>query len=290
LEIRVGLTTLLGLDERPAELPGWGPVTPEVARDLVARQHGGEWRFAIIDEEGYLVLAGLTRRRPAGSRGDPRCRETRGGIVELQVPARTLAQLAADSGGCGGWAGVVADLAAPYAAREHSHRQLHGRPGDRFIRAGLRRHIQIRDRSCVGVGCRRPAAGSEADHTVDHALGGPTVPGNSGPLCRKDHRKKHHGGWHLDQPAPGRFRWTSPLGQVYSTRGEPIWPELPEPLPAHRAAAHRAAADRAVAGRAVADRANPGPTPPIIDASPPTGHRAPAETGPAPPEPDPPPF
>jgi HNH endonuclease len=221
------------------------------------------------------VLAGLTRRRPAGSRGDPRCRQTRGGIVELQVPAATLARLAPDPTTCGRWAGVVADLAAQYAAREQAHRQLQGRPADRFIRAGLRRHIQIRDRSCVGLGCRRPAAASEADHTIEHALGGPTVPGNSGPLCRKDHRKKHHGGWQLDQPTPGRFRWTSPLGQVYPTRGEPICPPLPEPLPPDHP---------------TANRANPAPTLPSTGTPPSTGRPAPAATGPAPPDPDPPPY
>jgi hypothetical protein len=28
-----------------------------------------------------------------------------------------------------------------------------------------------------------------------------------------------------------RFVWTSPLGQTYRTRGEPITPDLPQPLP-----------------------------------------------------------
>jgi hypothetical protein len=41
---------------------------------------------------------------------------------------------------------------------------------------------------------------------------------------------KHHGGWQLDQPHPGRFHWRSPLGHTYRTRGEPIAPDLPEPL------------------------------------------------------------
>ena len=44
VEVRVGLATLLGLDERPGEIPGLGPVLPGVARDLVARQQrGAEW-------------------------------------------------------------------------------------------------------------------------------------------------------------------------------------------------------------------------------------------------------
>ncbi len=81
----------------------------------------------------------------------------------------------------------------------------------------------------MAPGCGRPAAAADADHTRDHAVGGESVPGNGGPLCAKHHAMKHRGGWRLQQPEPGRFRWTSPLGQTYLTRGEPIWPRLPEP-------------------------------------------------------------
>lgn len=52
IEVRAGLSTLLGLDEHPAELPGWGPIPAAAARDLVAAQHKAEWRIAIVDNEG----------------------------------------------------------------------------------------------------------------------------------------------------------------------------------------------------------------------------------------------
>ena len=35
VEIRVDLATLLGLNEEPGEIPGWGPVIADVARRLV---------------------------------------------------------------------------------------------------------------------------------------------------------------------------------------------------------------------------------------------------------------
>jgi hypothetical protein len=41
---------------------------------------------------------------------------------------------------------------------------------------------------------------------------------------------KHEGRWRLIQPEPGLFRWISPLGQTYDTRGEPVQPPLPEPV------------------------------------------------------------
>ena len=152
VEIRVGLATLLGLDERPGEIPGLGSVLPGVARDLVAcQQRGRSWRFAVIETDGHLLLAGVTRRRPRCTpAAEPTIGRCSGGIVELQIGA--------DQGGL-------------------------------------------------------------------------TVRANLGPGCNRHHPLKHGRGWRLAQPTPGLFEWTSPLGQVYCTRGEPIMPPLPDPRP-----------------------------------------------------------
>jgi hypothetical protein len=95
----------------------------------------------------------------------------------------------------------------------------------------LARHIQIRDRSCSHPGCRRPARRCDLDHTCDYAQGGPTVKANLGPGCGRHHLFKHELGWRLEQPEPGVFEWSSPLGQIYRTRGEPITQPLPDPRP-----------------------------------------------------------
>lgn len=42
---------------------------------------------------------------------------------------------------------------------------------------------------------------------------------NLGPLTRKTHRAKTHGGWRLTQPHPGVFHWTSPVGYGYTVTG-----------------------------------------------------------------------
>ncbi|GEL18660.1 HNH endonuclease signature motif containing protein [Pseudonocardia asaccharolytica] len=189
IEIRVPLSTLLGLDERPGEIPGWAPCCPPPARAAVACQRRAGWRFAICDPEGYLILAGLTRR-PRCSRPDD-VLHSRGGVVELQISATMLAELAgaATGGGVIGgivddWAPVIADLATQYAHRDELLRALTDHPHARFPHAALRRHLEIRDRTCVHPGCRRSATRAEQDHTVGHAVGGPTVPGNLGPLPR----------------------------------------------------------------------------------------------------------
>lgn len=249
VELRVGMSTLLGHDRHPGEIPGWGPVTAETARTMVAAQRTGEWRYAIVDPEGQLILAGVTRRRPAiptasgletvlPAAGDASA-PGRGGIVELHIPAALLTELASRPDTCGAdgeWAAVIADLAAQYATARtqdtQGARDATGQdPAARFAGAVLRRYVQIRDRVCVHPGCRCPARHADLDHTVEHAHGGATTAANSGPLCRHDHRLKHAGGWRLSQPEPGHFVWTTPLGRIYHTRRQPITTDLPSPLP-----------------------------------------------------------
>ena len=177
MEVRLRLSTLLGLDEQPAEIPGWGAIPPGPARELVARQRCGQWRFAITDAEGYLLLAGTTRRRPALVD----TAQAAGGVVELQVPLELLRRLAAEP--APGWQPLIADLAAQYAHRDQLQAVLNAFPGARFPHTALRRHIEVRDRTCVFPGCRRPAGQVQQDHTVEYQHGGATVESNLGALC-----------------------------------------------------------------------------------------------------------
>ena len=202
IEVRVALSALLGHDEQPGEIPGLGPVPASHARAVVARQHRAEWRYAITDDIGRPLFDGVTRRRPTGrtTTGPP------GGIVELHVPAALLATLTnsgEDAGpGVARWAGLLADIARQY--RERDRRDLDAHPDDRLPRAALRRHTQIRDRTCVGIGCRHRPTRCDQDHTVDHRYGGPTVAAGLAPLCRHDHTLKGQAGWPSDNRAPAR--------------------------------------------------------------------------------------
>ncbi|HTF52214.1 MAG TPA: HNH endonuclease signature motif containing protein, partial [Pseudonocardia sp.] len=230
VEIRVGLATLLGLDERCGDIPGLGPVLPGVARGLVADQrHGAQWRFAVTDAEGHLIFAGVTRRR--AKRSGPGRDPCQGGVVELHVSAELLGELAAEVATAGAWAPVVADLAAQYAGRHRALARLDACAGSRFASAALARHIQVRDRTCSFPGCRRSSYKADKDHTKAHANGGLTTRCNMGPVCKRHHRYKSLGWWHLSQPSPGQFRWASPLGHLYRTRGDPINPPTTPPCP-----------------------------------------------------------
>jgi hypothetical protein len=123
--------------------------------------------------------------------------------VELQIPATTLRELTSgDPDALGTWGPVITDLAHQHTTTQQP---LATDPTRRFPHTALRRHIQIRDRSCVMIGCRAPTYSTDTDHTLDHAHNGTTTEHNLGTACRHDHRLKHHGGWQLHQPQPGVF-------------------------------------------------------------------------------------
>jgi hypothetical protein len=76
-----------------------------------------------------------------------------------------------------------------------------------------------------------PAHRADADHSIEHTNGGPTIDTNLGPGCRHDHRLRHHGGWTLTHTTPGHFTWTSRLGHTYHRQPPPDLDDLPAPMP-----------------------------------------------------------
>ncbi|PCE15101.1 hypothetical protein AUC47_15050 [Microbacterium sp. SZ1] len=53
IQVTIAATTLAGLDERPAELDGFGPLHPDVARDLAGRNLG--WSRLFLDASGLVT-------------------------------------------------------------------------------------------------------------------------------------------------------------------------------------------------------------------------------------------
>jgi hypothetical protein len=82
----------------------------------------------------------------------------------------------------------------------------------------LTRHVQRRDRRCRFPGCRRPAQRCDLHHVVRFPLGD-TSPENLCYLCRHHHRLVHQApGWQLHALPAGALRFTTPTGQVLTTR------------------------------------------------------------------------
>jgi hypothetical protein len=101
----------------------------------------------------------------------------------------------------------------------------------RFPRLGLRRHLQLKYPTCVGIGCTRPSMAADIDHNRDHARGGPTLEHNLCPACGRDHDLKTKGGWQLHRLDDYHFRWTTRLGQQHTVTIDPVLPRLPRPGP-----------------------------------------------------------
>lgn len=66
LQVTASLRTLLGLDEAPGELAGYGPIPAPMAREIAAR---AAWTPVLVDERTGEVRAIGTERRPAGRAG-----------------------------------------------------------------------------------------------------------------------------------------------------------------------------------------------------------------------------
>ncbi|GII30877.1 hypothetical protein Pmi06nite_43190 [Planotetraspora mira] len=246
-EIRVELTTLLGLDEHPAEVPGWGIIHAGLAREMVSGMLAGEWRFAVCTDDGRLLYSGITHHRPCAAAERPSRDIRQSGIVELQITRSRLIDIAEGDGFLGVWTSLVTELAhrtrrhlqeTSDAARSSTDISADHKSSRRRAGAVLRRYVQMRGRCCSWPGCRMPATRTDQDHAANWADGGSTTEDNLHLACRHDHRAKHDGGWRVTMPDPGLILWSSPLGHSYPTRLPPImfgtlspqprdWPDSP---------------------------------------------------------------
>jgi uncharacterized protein DUF222 len=64
IEVLIPANTLLGLDDDPCELTGYGPIPAELARRIAA---DGTWRRLLTDPKNGIVLEASTRRHDPGS-------------------------------------------------------------------------------------------------------------------------------------------------------------------------------------------------------------------------------
>jgi len=78
----------------------------------------------------------------------------------------------------------------------------------RFFTGTARDAVMLASPRCIWAGCDTPTTACQADHTQDHATGGPTAPHNGLPLCGHHNRLKNH-----------RFTvWRDPAGTFHTTR------------------------------------------------------------------------
>jgi Domain of unknown function (DUF222) len=238
VNLAIPLTTLLDLAERPGEIPGLGPIDPDLARDLAraaAQNPETTWCVTVTDEQGHAIGHGCARPQPQGHRGK---QEKRGkpGRPDGSDPPRGAGTTVGRPGfaftatnwhgpppdGYGTWqlstgAGGRQDLIVtlePIPAGDCDHR-YQARGHDPGVK--LRHLSQIRHATCTGPGCRRPATQCDFEHNIPYEAGGRSCLCNGGPKCRRDHRLKQHPRWRVDQLPGGTFRWTTPSGRQCTT-------------------------------------------------------------------------
>ena len=182
VNLTASLTTMLGLASDPAEVAGYGPLDPALARQVgwrSAAHPATRWCLTVTDDRGQPIGHGC-------------------------LPGRPFHRLLA--------AKPLTVTITPLAAPDHQNAEPGYVPSRR-----LQHLIRARTPTCSAPGCRRPAARCDLDHTTPYDQGGRTCDCNLAPLCRHHHRCKQSEGWRLDQPAPGTMRWTTPAGRRYVT-------------------------------------------------------------------------
>ena len=196
LHLTVPLVTLLGLADRPGEIPGLGPVDPWLARDLAraaAANPKTTWCLTVTDEQGHAIGHGCARlvpenkrNRPPGGPGPP----DPPGAASRDGPGLAFSAGDGDGppGGYGSWrfaTGIPGqrDLLVavdPVATGTCDHRfEAAGHdPGRK-----LRHLAQIRHATCTAPTCRRPSIQADFEHNVPYEAGGGTCLCNGGPKC-----------------------------------------------------------------------------------------------------------
>ena len=228
--LTIPLATLLDLADRPGEMPGIGPLDPDLARDLAAaaaRTARSTWCVTVTDQDGHAIGHGCARPAPARGRAAPAAREQPGTTSGPDPPGGpsfsfTATDQPGPAGGYGTWTFstgtpgqrdlLVALEPIPTGGCDHRFEAKGHDPGV------LLRHLtQVRHATCTGPGCRRPSTSADFEHNIPHEAGGRTCLCNGNPKCRYDHRLKQDPRWNAEQLPTGHVRWTTPSGRQYLT-------------------------------------------------------------------------
>ncbi|TQO21756.1 uncharacterized protein DUF222 [Paramicrobacterium agarici] len=150
-----------------------------------------------------------------------------GGIrptVHVTVPVMTLLGHSDEPAQLDGYGPIAPDIARELAARAPSFTRLltHPETGavlsvgrDSYaVPADLKRAVRLRDETCTGIGCDRPATICDLDHIEQWQHGGETSLSNLQPGCEQHHMLRHHTMWQVHTDGD-QIEWVSPLGIAY---------------------------------------------------------------------------
>jgi hypothetical protein len=233
VNLTIPLATVLGLAHRPGEMAGIGPIDPALARDLAAaaaRNPRSTWCVTVTDPDGHAIGHGCARPAPKNGptnpakRGIPGGRDSPDWTSSTGPPGFSITAIGQSGavGGFGTWRLTTGNpgqlelivTLEPIITSECDHRH-EARGHDPGVM--LRHLAQVRNTTCTGPMCRRPASRSDFEHDTPYETGGRTCLCNANPKCRHDHRMKQDPRWQSEQLPSGDVRWTTPSGRQYTT-------------------------------------------------------------------------
>jgi len=231
--ITMDVQTALGLDDEPCELDGYGPITAQHGRELLAT---AELRKVCLDPiTGQVLHVDQTLHHPIDPHHpvDPDHPDGTDGTDDADGADDTDAPDGRDRSGT-----QRTDTSrrnptpAGQGMREVLRRMLtepswmptHDEPQYRPS-AGLTRTVQTRTPTCTFPCCNTGSRFCDLDH-LDPWPTGPTHADNLAPASRRHHRAKQ-AGWRPTPAHDGGTHWRSPSGRTY--RKPPGRPTPPGP-------------------------------------------------------------
>jgi hypothetical protein len=213
--VGISATTLLGLDDLPGYLYGYGAIDADLARDIAA---DGTWKQILTltgKDRGRLIENLLDELRAAAP-------ELFDGTTETDGPRVSGRRIVTNPHGpiLGVGKALKAAGITPSSIRNRSkisRESLTYQPSKRLAEI-----IRTRDGTCRFPNCTARAQDCDLDHTIpfnhtNPANGGLTVEQNLACLCRKHHRLKTEGYWTVTQLGSGLLQWTDPHGTITVT-------------------------------------------------------------------------
>jgi hypothetical protein len=181
--LTVPLATLLGLADRPGELPGLGPVDPWLARDLArasAANPKTTWCLTVTDTGGRATAHGCAKP-------EPRTRSPAGpapsGFTVTPAgpgPPGRYGTWRFTTGVPGQRAWLITIDPIPAGDCDHRYQAKGHDPGVK-----LRHLTQIRHATCTGPMCQRPSDRADFEHNIPYEQGGRTCLCNGGPQRKR---------------------------------------------------------------------------------------------------------
>jgi hypothetical protein len=206
-QVVVPVAVGLGLSEEPCDLVGYGPITAEHGRELLAE---AELRKVCVDSRtGQVMAADQQVHRPVPEDAANQGESTECAVAREQALAEAVRAVLVD---------MVLTPSFEPAEPEPQYRPS----------AHLERTVQLRDVTCDFPFSTAPARRCDTDHTRPYDKGGSTELSNLGSRSRRIHRAKQ-AGWTPRPDADGSLLWQSPSGASYR---RPPPREKPPNLPA----------------------------------------------------------